>query len=293
MSVVLTGGTGLVGSAVLRSLLQAGHDVTAIVRSQDSADVVERAGATAAIGDITDTAWLSAQFAAADGAIHTASPGDATSADFDTAVVNSAVSAYRGTGQPFVHTSGVWIYGSGADLTEDTPFSPPTLTAWRADVEQILLDVDSIRGVVIAPSIVYAAGQGLANLVTQPDENGDFRLIGDGSQHWATVSADQLSDLYVRAFTNPDARGYYIAANDEHPTVADLAAAAAAATGSGRVVAESDQASRDRLFAPLVDALLLDQVVSTASRARTELDWHPTGASLVDEIGRGAFAPQT
>jgi nucleoside-diphosphate-sugar epimerase len=313
--VAMTGGTGLVGSAVLRALIEAGHEVTAIVRSRDSADAVEKAGATSAIGDLTDAAWLSAQFAAADGAIHTASPGDATSVDFDTAVVNAAVAAYRGTGKPFVHTGGVWVYGAGSAITEQTPFDPPALTAWRADVEKILLDEDSVRGVVIAPAVVYGAGQGLPNLVTQRDANGDFRLIGDGAQHWATVGADELSGLYVLAFVNPDARGYYIGANDDHPTVRDLAEAAAAFAGSeaavgsgpaaaaepgadappgsGAVVAESAQDSRDRLFAPLVDALLLDQVVSATSRARTELGWRPSGPSLIEEIRNGAYASRT
>jgi nucleoside-diphosphate-sugar epimerase len=291
--VMLTGGTGLVGGAVLRALIEAGHEVTAIVRSRDSADTVEKAGATAVIGDLTDTAWLSAQLAAADGAIHTASPGDATSVDFDTAVLDAAVGAYRGTGKPFVHTGGAWVYGSGADLSEDTPFDPPALTAWRAGVERILLDEDSVRGVVVAPAIVYGAGRGLPNLVTQPDPNGEFRLVGDGSQHWGTVSADQLADVYVRALLNPAARGYYIAANDDHPTVRELAEAAATAAGSGTVVAESDDDSRARLFPPLVDALLLDQIISTSSRARTELGWHPSGPSLVEEIRGGAYAAQT
>jgi nucleoside-diphosphate-sugar epimerase len=289
MAVVLTGGTGLVGRAVLKALIDAGQDVTAIVRSQESADAVEKAGATAVLGDITDTAWLSRQFAAADGAIHTASPGDASSADFDTAVVNAAVAAYQGTGKPFVHTSGVWVYGAGSDITEHTPFDPPQLTAWRADVEKILLDEESVRGVVVAPAVVYGSGQGLPNLISQPADNGDFPLVGDGTQHWATVSADQLADLYVRAFSHPDARGYYIGANNDHPTVLELAEAAAVAAGSGHVVPESGQDSRDRLFAPLVDALLLDQVVSTATRSRTELGWIPSGASLADEIRNGSY----
>ncbi len=292
MTVVLTGGTGFVGSAVLRVLVEAGHDVTAIVRSSESADAVEKAGATAVVGDITDVAWLSQQFAVADGAIHTASPGDATSADFDAAVVNAAVSAYQGTGKPYVHTSGVWVYGSGADITEDTLFDPPALTAWRTDVEKILLDAGSVRGVIVAPGIVYGSGQGLANLVVQPDEAGDFRLIGNGTQHWTTISADQLAGLYLRSFENPDARGYYIGVNDDHPTVRELAQAAAAAAGAGQVVSESEQDTRDRLFAPLVDALLLDQTVSATSRARAELGWHPTGASLVDEIRSGNYTPR-
>jgi nucleoside-diphosphate-sugar epimerase len=290
MTVVLTGGTGLVGSAVLQALISAGHDVTAIVRSDASAAKVSAAGATPVIGDITDTAWLQEQFAAADGAIHTASPGDATSADFDTAVVRAAVGAYSGTGKPFVHTGGVWVYGSGDDITEATPKNPPELTAWRPAVEQIVLDAD-LRGVVIEPAIVYGGGQGLPALLAGPDADGNIRLIGDGSQHWTTVSADQIAALYVLAYESSDARGYYIGANDDHPTVAELGAAAAAGAGTGEVVPETAQQSRDRLFAPLVDALLLDQVAGHGTRARTELGWQPTGPSLIDELSSGGYRP--
>ncbi len=290
MTVVLTGGTGLIGSAVLRALLAAGHEVTAIVRSDASAATVSAAGASAVKGELTNTAWLRDQLAAADGAIHTASPGDATSADFDTAVVAAAVAAYDGTGKPFVHTGGIWVYGSGTDITEDTPFDPPALTSWRTSVEKRLLDTDSLRGVVVEPGIVYGTGQGLPGLLTQPDDAGNFRLIGDGAQHWTTVSAEQIADLYLRAYENPDARGYYIGANDDQPTVRELVEAAAAAAGTGDVIAETADESRGRLFAPLVDALLLDQVAGIG-RARKELGWQPGGAALIEEFRSGSYAP--
>ena len=286
--VVLTGGTGLVGSAVLEALVAGGHEVTAVVRSDSSAQAVSQAGATPVVGDLTDREWLTGVFAAADGAIHTASPGDASSADFDTAVVAAALAAYRDSGKPYVHTGGVWVWGSGSSLTEDDPFDAPELTAWRAGVEKSLLDVDSVRGVIVAPGIVYGGGQGLPNMITRPGDDGDVRLVGDGSQHWTTVGADQLADLYVRAFDSATARGYYIGVNDDHPTVREIGEAAVAALGSGQVVTEDAQASRDRLFAPLVDALLLDQNASNA-KARRELGWAPTGPSLLEEIAGGSY----
>ena len=286
--VVLTGGTGLVGSAVLKALVAGGHEVTAVVRSDASAQAVSRAGAKPVVGGITDQAWLTGVFADADGAIHTASPGDATSADFDTAVVRAALAAYRGTGKPYVHTSGVWVWGSGSAITEDDAFDAPELTAWRAAVEKQLLDVDSVRGVVVAPGIVYGNGQGLPGMLTHPADDGDVHLVGDGSQHWTTVGAGELADLYVKAFESADARGYFIGVNDDHPTVRELGEAAVAATGSGQVVTEDAQQSRDRLFAPLVDALLLDQIASNG-RARRELGWTPSGPSLLDEIAGGSY----
>ncbi len=278
MNIALTGGTGLIGRAVLAALVQAGHDVTALVRSEASAATVSEAGATAAIGDLGDVAWVGEVFAAADGAAHTASPGDATSPDFDRAVVEAALAAYRGTDKPYVHTGGIWVHGAGTDITETTPFTPPELTAWRTAVENEAFG-GGFRTVVIEPGIVYGGGQGLPALLSTPDEEGRYHSIGDGSQHWTTVAATQLAELYVLALENDAASGYYLGINDDHPTVRELVEAAA---GDAEIVWETPEQSRERLFAPLVDALLLDQIASNA-RAR-DLGWNPTGPSLVDEL---------
>ena len=58
MRLLLTGGTGLIGSAALTALRAAGHDVVAAVRSQGSADAVAAVGATPLLGDITDVGWF-------------------------------------------------------------------------------------------------------------------------------------------------------------------------------------------------------------------------------------------
>lgn len=59
MDIALTGGTGHIGNAVLTGLVRDGHRVTALVRSEASAATVTEAGATAAVGDLADLAWLS------------------------------------------------------------------------------------------------------------------------------------------------------------------------------------------------------------------------------------------
>lgn len=94
MDVVLTGGTGLIGAAVLRSLLEEGHRVTALVRSESSAAVVSAAGATPLLGDMSDGDWLARALSDAQGAIHAASPGDASSAAFDAGVAAAAVGTF-------------------------------------------------------------------------------------------------------------------------------------------------------------------------------------------------------
>jgi len=277
MHVVLTGGTGYIGSAVLRRLLEQGHTVTAVVRSEESADAVRSAGATPALGDVTDATWFAGVLADADGAIHTADLGGAG----DDAVLDAVESALGGTSRPYVHTGGVWSWGSGADLTEESPLAPPALTSWRAAREARVLAAD-VAAAVIAPAVVYGYGGGIPAgvLAGSRDDAGVVTLVGSGEQHWSSVHVDDLAELYVLALEQ-GATGVFIGASGENPTVRELGEAA----GDG-VRAESDDESRARLGAGFADALLLDQQVS-GEKARTLLGWAPSRASVLEEL-RGA-----
>ena len=83
MKVALTGATGFIGSHVLTELREHGHEVTALVRDDAHAGVVADRGATPAVVDLYDRSAVVSLLANADAAIHTASPGDETSADLD------------------------------------------------------------------------------------------------------------------------------------------------------------------------------------------------------------------
>jgi nucleoside-diphosphate-sugar epimerase len=80
MKVALTGATGFIGSHVLTELQQHGHEVTALVRGDTQADIVGARGARAAVVDLYDRPAVASLLSKVDGAIHTASPGDATTA---------------------------------------------------------------------------------------------------------------------------------------------------------------------------------------------------------------------
>jgi nucleoside-diphosphate-sugar epimerase len=290
MSILLTGATGFIGSSVLPLLLDEGHDVTALVRDEAKAAAVTAAGATAIIGDATDAELVSRAALASDGVIHLAS-----AKDVDPVFIDAVFRGLEGSGKPFIHTGGVWSYGSNADITEDSPLDAPALTAWRGANEARVLAATGIRTAVVVPSIVYGHGKGLANVIVDAPRGSGvapaLRLIGDGSQRWATVHVDDLAALYVLAVERGDAGAVYIGASGNNPTVRELAEAAAGAAGlEGRVEAESVDESRSRLGEGLADALLLDQQ-ARGSKARIDLGWEPNGATLLEEIASGSYAP--
>jgi uncharacterized protein YbjT (DUF2867 family) len=160
MKVALTGATGFIGSHVLTELIKHGHAVTALIREDAQADVVKAGGATPAVVDLHDRPAVASLLSGTDGAIHTASPGDASSAGLDSAVVDAATDAFAGTGKPYLHVSGMWIYGDNTAISEDSAVKPPPLVAWKEPIERRVLRATSMRGAVIVSSTAYGDGGG-------------------------------------------------------------------------------------------------------------------------------------
>ena len=291
MKVVLTGATGFIGSHVLADLYKHGHEVTTLVRDDAQADTVAARGATPVVVDLYDRPAVARLLSNVDGAIHTASPGDATSANLDSAVVDAAIDAFAGTGKPYLQISGLWIYGANPSITEASEFNAPPLVSWKVPIERRMLDATEMRGVVIVSSVAYGdGGGGIPGLLlgSPRDEAGNLVMLGTGQQHWSTVHAADLADFFRRALEDDSARGRYVIGNGLHPTVAELTDAAAVAVGAPGAVLGSHDEARARLGDYFAEVLLLDQGTD-AARAQAELGWHPSHPSLIDEFRDGSY----
>jgi len=291
MKVTLTGSTGFVGSHILTELQEHGHEVTALVRDDAQAEKVAAVGATPAVVDLYDRPAVTSKFSSADGAIHTASPGDATSADLDSAVVDAATDAFAGTGKPYLHISGDWIYGDNPAISEESPIKAPAMVAWKEAIERRVLDAAGMRGVVVVSSVAYGdGGGGIPGLLlgSPRDDAGNLIMLGTGQQHWSTVHVADLADFFRRALEDESARGRYVIGDGSNPTVAELTEAAAVAAGAPGAVAGSDDEARARLGDYFAEVLLLDQGTD-AAKARAELGWHPSHPALADEFRHGSY----
>jgi nucleoside-diphosphate-sugar epimerase len=241
--------------------------------------------------DLYDRPAVTQLLGQADGAIHTASPGDATSADLDAAVVDAATSAFGGTGRPYLHISGEWIYGPNTAITEASALNAPPMVAWKPPIESRVLDATDMRGVVIVAGVAYGdGGGGLPGLLlgSPRDEAGHLVMLGNGQQHWSTVHAADLADFFRRVLEDDSASGRFIVANGLNPTVAELTEAAAVAVDAPGAVPGSDAEARARLGDYFAEVLLLDQGTD-AARARDELHWQPSHPSLTDEFRHGSY----
>jgi nucleoside-diphosphate-sugar epimerase len=291
MNVVLTGATGFIGSHVLADLYKHGHEVTALVRDDAQAETVAARGAAPVVVDLYDRPAVTRLLGRADGAIHTASPGDATSANLDSAVVDAVLDAFGATGKPYLQVSGLWIYGANPSITEASPVSAPAMVSWKEPIEQRVLGATGMRGVVIVSSVAYGdGGGGIPGLLlgSPRDDAGHLIMLGTGQQHWSTVHAADLADFFRRALEDESARGRYVIGNGVNSTVAELTQAAAVAAGAPGAVPGSDEEARARLGDYFAEVLLLNQGTD-AARARAELGWQPSHPSLSDEFRHGSY----
>jgi nucleoside-diphosphate-sugar epimerase len=291
MRVALTGATGFIGSHVLPALQERGHEVVALVRTEPQADAIRARGATASVVDLYDRPAVVALLRDSDGAVHTASPGDATSGDLDSAVADAAIDAFGVTGKPYIHISGSWIYGDNLAIDEESPVDAPAMVSYRPPIDRRVLGAPDMRGVVIVSGIAYGdGGGGLPGLLlgSPRDDAGNLIMLGTGQQHWSTVHVADLADFFRRVLEDSSARGYYVVGNGLNPTVAELTEAAAVAAGAPGAVPGSDEEARARLGDYFAEVLLLDQS-ATAAKARAELNWSPSRPGLVEEFREGSY----
>jgi nucleoside-diphosphate-sugar epimerase len=289
MNIALTGSSGFIGSHVLAELVAHGHEVTALVRGEEDATAAAAQGAKATVIDLYDRAAVVNVLVGLDGSIHTASPGDATSADLDSAMADAVIEAFSGSGKPHIQISGLWVYGDNTAITEDSPLNPPPLVAWKEPIERRLLSAEGVRAIVPVSGSAYGdGGGGIPGLLlgSPRDDAGNLIMIGEGRQHWVTVHVADLAGFFRRALEQDSARGYYAIGNGLTATVAEITEAAAVAVGAPGAVPGSEAEARSRLGDYFAEVLLLDQDTQ-ATRARVELGWKPSHLGLMEEFRTG------
>jgi nucleoside-diphosphate-sugar epimerase len=282
MKIFLTGGSGYIGSAVALRLKKAGHDVLALVRSEEKGKALKEAGLKLVVGDLSTPAGYAAAAYGRHSIVHTAIDYQHDTAELDRKTIQAARELLSGqVGATFIYTSGCWVNGSTEGVADETtPLKPVRASAWRVPHEQLALSLakDGIRAVVVRPGIVYGGRGGIpAMFFASAKKSGAAQMIGEGANHWPLVHVDDLAELYVRLVERAPAGSIYNAVDASHLTQREVAEAASRAAGKeGKVHASAPDGS------PYHEALMLDQRLSS-EKARNDLDWRPRHESFTAE----------
>jgi nucleoside-diphosphate-sugar epimerase len=293
MRIFLTGASGYIGTAVAERLRAAGHQVTALARSDATAAKLESAGIKAVRGDFADPESVGSAAGSADGVISMATTYDPS---IDGPAIDAILDALAGSNKPFVYTSGIWSHGdTGSKVVDETwPPNPAELVRWRQQVEDRVLEgaKRGIRSVVIRPAIVYGRGGGIpAGFVESARKEGAARYVGTGKNLWPLVHVDDLADLYLLALEKAPPGTLLLGVSGPSRRVSEIAAAASRGAGAGgRTVATPLEEARNKLGA-YADALVLDQQAS-GRRAQELLGWKPRRPDVLEDIERGSYAAQ-
>lgn len=288
MHVFITGGTGLIGSAVVAELLAAGHSVTALARSDASAARAASAGAAVLRGGLSDLPALRTGAEHADGVIHLAFGHDFSTPDAvarsvaeESAALDTLGEALVGTDRPLVTVSGT-PPTPGRASTEDDPLPNGGLVGGRAQSVTRTLALAS-RGVrssaVRMPRTVHNQGQGgFAGFLTDvARRTGVSGYPGDGTQRWPAVHALDAAVLLRLALEKAPAGSAWHAVADEGDAVRDIAAVI------GRRLDVPVKSVPQEAFGPLGPLFATDQPSSSA-RTRAALGWEPTHPSLLADL---------
>jgi nucleoside-diphosphate-sugar epimerase len=288
MRVFVTGGSGLIGSAVVAELLGNAHTVVALARSDSSATALQDAGAEAIRGDLADLGTLRTGAAKADGVIHLAFANDFSSP----AAVAAAVAAegaalaalgeeLRDSGRPLITVSGT-PYVAGRASTEADPLPTDGLVGGRSRSVTAVLDL-AARGVrsaaVRLPRTVHNEGRGgFAGLLTEmARRSGVSGYPGDGAQRWPAVHALDAAVLFRLVLENAPAGTAWHAVSDQGDAVRDIA------TVIGRRLRLPVEEMPQETFGPLGPIFATDQP-SSSVLTRQALGWEPRYPSLLADL---------
>lgn len=295
MRILVTGATGFIGSAIVRELIDAGHRVVGLARSDAAAASLSAAGAEAHRGALDDLDSLRSGAAASDGVIHTAFVHDfsdyAGAGETDRRAVEALGAALAGSDRPFVITSGITVLAPGRLGTEDDAPDPGSASAIRIPSEEAVLAMAS-RGVrasvVRLPTSVHGDGDHafVPALIDIARKKGVSAYVGDGSNRWPAVHRLDAVHLYRLALEQAPAGSRLHAVADEGVPIRDIAGVIGQRLNLPVVAVSAEEA--DDHFGWLAQFVSVDAPASSAL-TRERMGWNPIHPLLIADLDQGHY----
>jgi len=304
MRIFLTGATGFVGGAVLDALLDARHEVVALVHDAEKAEAVRCPRCDPLVGDMTEPeGWVGAA-AGCEAIVHAAQRSmgfpitqeavDATT-DADRRALDGFEEAVRTGGvDRIVYTSGLWSYGDHGDdwIDESVPFRPQGIDLKRVEREATLAEW-SRTGFAHTCSLVlgnvYGRGGSFEGYVERARQ-GEHNVIESGQSFMSPVHRRDVGIAYVRALELAPSGERYNVCDDEPIRAirhAELLCAAAGGPPPGNASFDDVAAA----IGPLHARSLTQSIRMSNARFRSQLGWQPRFSTFEEGVAEALRAP--
>src|SRR5580700_2815938 len=292
MRIFVTGATGFIGSAIVSELMNAGHQVLGLARSDEGAASLAAAGADVLRGSLEDLDSLRSGAANSDGVIHTAFIHDflnyAASAEADRRAIETLGTALAGSDRPFVVTSGTLLLRRESSLAMEKDEADPNFPR-KSEAAGLALASRGVRvSVVRLPPSVHGDGDHgfVPRLFAIAREKGISAYVGDGLNHWPAVHRLDAARLYRLALEKGSAGSRYHGVADQGVPFREIAEVISRHLNVP-VVSKSPEEAADH-FGWISHFVSIDCPASSA-QTREQLGWRPTHASLIADIERPAY----
>jgi len=289
MRIFVTGATGFIGSAIVPELINAGHQVLGLTRSEAGAQSLIAAGAEAHRGNLEDLESLRAGAAKSDGVIHCAFDHDFSNfvaiCEKDRRAIEALGDALVGSDRPLIITSGTGMGNAvpGQPATEDhfNPNHPnPRKASELAGVSVAERGVNV--SVVRLPQVHNPVKQGLVTYaIALAREKGISAYVGDGLNRWPAAHVLDVARLYRLAVEKHEAGSRYHAVAEEGLPARDIAEVISRGLKVPVVSLSPEEAPAH--FGWLAAFVGYDMPASSAL-TQERLGWHPTGPGLIADL---------
>jgi nucleoside-diphosphate-sugar epimerase len=290
MRVFVTGATGFIGSAIVQELIDAGHQVLGLARSDAGAKALTAAGVQVHRGDLEDLESLRTGAAKSDAVIHTAFNHDfskyVANCESDRRVIEVLGSVLAGSDRLLIVTSGTGIASTGpGNLSSEDDPPASSKVAPRAASEEAAASVAARGGrvaIVRLAQIHDTAKQGLVTYAVQvAREKRVSAYVGDGLNRWPAAHRLDVGRLYRLALEKADADARFHAVAEEGVPVRDIAETIGRGLNVPVVSIPPEEAAGH--FGGLAPFASWD-IPASSAQTREKLGWKPTGPGLISDL---------